>query len=112
MTTGGCPQKIRDAIDDVFELLPTIPDTVGPGSFLGWALVVIGAEIDRLDQREYLKRRLESLTLLALNHGVLGLQVLDEIWRRRDSLAAGLTNNRRCRWQEVMDDMRVDIALI
>ncbi|KAI1078993.1 aldehyde dehydrogenase family-domain-containing protein [Whalleya microplaca] len=112
MTTGRCPYDIREAIDRAFEYFPLIPDTVGPGAFLGWALVVIGAEIDALDRREHVRRRLQSLVLLALNHGTLGLVVLDEVWRRRDAVVAGTSNNRRCRWQEVMEDMNVDLALI
>lgn len=107
------PRVLEEAIAEAFELLPCIPDTSGPGSFLGWSMVVIGAEVDRADQREYIKRRLESLTRLCLNHGVLPLKVLDEVWRRRDMTRMGSgPASRKCRWQEVMDDLEVDIALI
>lgn len=112
MSTGGRPPTIHEAIAECFELLPLIPDTAGPASFLGWALVVIGAELDGIDQREHVKRRLESLTLLALNHGVLALQVLDEVWRRRDAIRMGFSSICRCRWQEVLEDMHVDLAVI
>lgn len=112
MTTGGRPVKIQEAISEAFEILPLIPDTSGPGSFLGWSLVVIGAEVDSAHQREYIKRRLESLKLLCLNHGVLPLKVLDEVWRRQDSSRLGSSHLRRCRWQEVMEDLEVDLALI
>lgn len=112
MTTGGRPPRIQEAISEAFELLPSIPDTSGPGSFLGWSMVVIGAEVDSADQREYIRRRLESLMLLCLNHGVLPLKVLNEVWRRRDMTRMGSSHIRRCRWQEVMDDLEVDLALI
>lgn len=93
-------------------MLPTIPDTEGPGTFLGWALVVIGAETDNLDQREFIRRRLESLTLLSVNHGILALKVLDVVWSRRDDLSLGKSLNRRVRWQDVMEDLEVDQALV
>lgn len=112
MTTGGRPLRIQEAISEAFELLPLIPDTSGPGSFLGWSMVVIGAEVDGADQRDYIKRRLESLTLLCLNHGVLALKVLDEVWQRRDMTRMGSSPIRRCRWQEVMEDLEIDLALI
>lgn len=112
MTVGRYTADIGAIIDKTFQLLPLVPDTVGPGSFLGWALVVIGAEIDANDRRQHIRRRLQSLELLALNHGIVGLRILDEVWSRRDALTAGTSNNRRCGWQEVMEDFQVDIALV
>ncbi|KAF3809802.1 hypothetical protein GCG54_00005346 [Colletotrichum gloeosporioides] len=112
-TVGGeCPMEIQSSVDDVFRLIPDIPDTVGPGSFLGWALVVIGAEIDALERRQHIKRRLQSLATMALNHGVLAISVLEEVWHRRDMAVSGLSNNRLFRWEEVLEDMEIDLALI
>lgn len=103
---------VQEAVSQTVKLLPLIPDTSASGSFLGWALVVIGAEMDALDHRAFIKRRLETMTLLAVNHGFLALNVLDELWRRKDSLRLGTSQNRRLRWQEVMEDMMVDLALV
>lgn len=112
-TWGGQPPRlVQEAISKAFALLPCVPDTSGPGSFLGWSMVVIGAEVDGVDQREYIRRRLQSLTRLCLNHGVLPLKVLDEVWRRRDMTRMGSSHSRKCRWQEVMDDLEVDLALV
>lgn len=111
--TGGEPSGlVQEAISESLRMLPIIPDTVGPGIFLGWALVVIGAEIDDLEDREFISRRLESLTLLSVNHGVLSLKVLNEVWRRRDALKLGTSACRRLKWQDVMQDMEVDLALV
>ncbi|KAI0006623.1 fungal-specific transcription factor domain-containing protein [Xylariaceae sp. FL0662B] len=112
LSTGGSSPLVQEAVSETLRMLPTIPDTEGPGTFLGWALVVIGAELDNLDQREFVRRRLECLTLLSVNHGVLALEVLEEVWRRRDDLSLGKSLNRRVRWQEVMQDLEVDQALI
>lgn len=112
LSTGGPSPLVQEAISESLQLLPIIPDTSGPGIFLGWALVVIGAELDALDQREFIIRRLESLTLLSCNHGVLALKVLDEVWRRRDDLNLGRSLCRRLRWQDVMEDMKMDQALV
>ncbi|KAI5867539.1 fungal-specific transcription factor domain-containing protein [Durotheca rogersii] len=109
--TTDCPTEIQDVINSAFERLALVPDTVGPGVFLGWALVVLGSEIDALDRREHIKRRLQSLTLLALNQGLLGLRVLKEVWRRRDARVTG-RGIKKCRWQEVMEDLGIDLALV
>lgn len=112
LSNDGQCSLVQEAISESLRILPIIPDVRGPGNFLGWALVVIGAEIDVLDQREFITRRLESLTLLSVNHGVLPLKVLNEVWRRRDDLKLGLSLSQRVRWQDVMHDMEVDQALV
>lgn len=89
-----------------------IPDSSGPGTSLGWALVVLGAEIDGLDQKKFIKLRLENLTLLSIKHGVLPLQVLDEAWHRRDPIRLGTSICRRLRWQNVKEDMKIDLSLV
>ncbi|OTA67965.1 hypothetical protein K449DRAFT_461915 [Hypoxylon sp. EC38] len=112
LSTSGPSPLVDEAVSESLRILPIVPDTDGPGMFLGWALVVIGAEIDNLDQRAFIKRRLESLTLLSVNHGILALEVLGVVWRRRDDLIAGKSLCRRVRWQDVMHDMAVDQALV
>ncbi|KAI6083314.1 fungal-specific transcription factor domain-containing protein [Hypoxylon rubiginosum] len=112
LSTSGQSPLVQEAVTESLRMLPTIPDTEGPGTFLGWALVVIGAETDNLDQREFIRRRLESLTLLSVNHGILALKVLDVVWSRRDDLSLGKSLNRRVRWQDVMEDLEVDQALV
>lgn len=112
LTSGEPSSLVEEAVSESLRLLPIIPDTVGPGIFLGWALVVIGAEVDVLEDREFIGRRLESLTLLSVNHGVLSLKVLDEVWRRRDALRLGTSSCRRLKWQDVMQDMEMDLALV
>lgn len=112
LSTSEPSPIVQEAVSESLMLLPVIPDITGPGTFLGWALVVLGAEIDGLDHREFIKRRLESLTLLSVNHGHLALVVLDEVWRRRDAIRLGRSICRRVRWQEVMEDMGVDQALV
>ncbi|KAF3012637.1 hypothetical protein E8E14_010385 [Neopestalotiopsis sp. 37M] len=112
LTSGEPSGLVQEATSESLRMLPIIPDTVGPGIFLGWALVVIGAEIDDLEDREFISRRLESLTLLSVNHGVLSLKVLNEVWRRRDALKLGTSACRRLKWQDVMQDMEVDLALV
>lgn len=111
-TTSGGASETRAWVVEALDLLPQIPDASGPGNFLGWALVVVGAELDALDEKEYVRRRLESLARLALNQGTAGLQVLDEVWRRRDAVKSGEAAYRRCRWQEVMTAMGIDMALM
>lgn len=112
LTTGGCSSEVRSWVTEALELLPQVPDTIGPGIFLGWALVVIGAELDALDERSHIRRRLESLDLLALNQGKTALRVLDEVWRRRDLIKCGNTADKRAKWQEIILDMKVDLALM
>lgn len=104
-------KDIKGSLHAVFELLPKIPDTLGPGSMLGWALVVIGSEVDELEHREYIRGRCDCLSLLHLNAGVSGQRVLDEVWRRRDLMKTGKGTDMACGWQEVMNELGVGVVL-
>lgn len=104
-------KEIKASLNAVFELLPLIPDTLGPGSMLGWALVVVGAEVDELEDREYIKMRCDCITLLQLNSGISAQHVLDEVWRRRDMIKSGKSNGMACDWQEVLQELGINEVL-
>ncbi|KAJ5661150.1 Zn(2)-C6 fungal-type DNA-binding domain protein [Penicillium longicatenatum] len=102
--------EILKSVEIVVQLLPQVPDVVGPGSNLGWAFVVIGAELDAIEQREYFRGRLHSLRSLAIQNVASGELILEEVWRNRD--AARLEEAKYRRWQEVMQDLEVEQILI
>jgi hypothetical protein len=104
-------KEIKASLHAVFELLPLIPDTLGPGSMLGWALVVVGSEVDELEHREYIRARCDCISLLQLNAGISGQQVLDEVWRRRDLIKSGKSNGMACNWQDVMQELGIGVVL-
>ncbi|VUC24185.1 unnamed protein product [Clonostachys rosea] len=112
LTTGNSASEIRAWVTEALELLPKVSDTIGPGIFLGWALVVIGSEVDNISERNFIKQRLQSLELLAFNQGATAIRVLEEVWGRKDSVKRGDAVGKKTRWQEVMLNMAVDIALM
>ncbi|EXJ72491.1 uncharacterized protein A1O5_04996 [Cladophialophora psammophila CBS 110553] len=95
--------EIQKSIDQMFELLATVPDALGPGSNLGWCLTVLGAELDSLDQREYITCRLQGIQTLGMNNPVSGKRVLKRVWTQRDLYRQGFCRIQR--WQDIMRDM-------
>lgn len=94
------------SIDKSFELLACVPDALGPGSNLGWALVIIGSEVDAPDLRQYLRCRWRGLTLLEMSNNKSGERLTEAVWHRRD--AAG----PRVLWQDVMQDIGGEQILV
>lgn len=82
------------------ELLTMVPDALGPGANLGWCLVVLGAEMDRLHDREYVQSRLDGLHLLGLDNTRNGQRILEEVWVHRDLVMQGQAAPER--WQDIM----------
>lgn len=101
---------IHESVLSVISLLPQVPDVVGPGSNLGWAYVVIGAELDDEEQREYIRGRLQGLYSLAMQNVASAEKVLEEVWRNRDE--ARLGGKRYRHWQEIMQGLGVEQILI
>lgn len=97
-----CPQEIQESVDAVFELLPAVPDALGPGSNLGWCFTVIGAEVDDEDRREYLRSRLRNINLLAMENTKSAERVLECVWNQRDLALKAEGNARFERWQDTM----------
>lgn len=105
-------QRMQASIDAVFELLPYVPDASGPGSNLGWALVVIGSEIDAPDLREYIRCRWRGLKLLGMDNAVSAERVLDGVWQRRDAAHSSNYWYENLHWQDVMKACGGDQILV
>lgn len=95
---------IQESIDQMFELLATVPDALGPGSNLGWCLTVLGAELDVPDQREYIKSRLKGIKILGMNNPSSAEKVLERVWMQRDLYHRGYCYGLQ-RWQDIMQSM-------
>jgi len=91
---------LRTALDEAFKLLAMVPDAVGPGGTLSWCLIVLGAEIDSRDQRDYVQNRLRGICALGVNSPAAATRVLEQVWAQRDSGEVSLQ-----RWQEVMQNL-------
>lgn len=103
--------ETRESVDAIFELLPMVSNPVGPGSMLGWCLVVVGSETDALEWRDYIRTRCASLELLRLNAGGPSIKVLEEVWRRRDQINSGDTGELSWQWQDAMQALGIRGAL-
>jgi hypothetical protein len=108
--TEPLPLRILQSVDAVFDLLPRVPSAVGPGANLGWALVVVGSEVDDEDRREYIRCRWKTLQVLGIGNAETGAALLEDVWSRRD--AARLFNESIPRWQQVMCSSGVEQILI
>ncbi|CAK7199360.1 hypothetical protein SEUCBS139899_002038 [Sporothrix eucalyptigena] len=93
-------EDIQASLVAALELLPIVPDALGPGANLGWCLVVIGAELDLGDQRDYFRSRLASLHLLGIHNTKNGHNILEEVWNHRDLVSKGQAPPER--WQDIM----------
>lgn len=102
--------EIQEAVQSVLELLPLVPDVVGPGSNLGWAFVVIGIELEEEQVRQYIWGRLQGLRSLAFGNVESAEKILKAGWRNRDEARQG---RGRCRhWQDLMQSLDVEQILI
>lgn len=97
------PYHIQQSVHQMYDLLTLIPDAIGPGSNLGWCLTVLGAETDRLQDREYIRGRLRGIQTLGMDNPVSAGKVLERVWTERD-----LSRNGACKlqsWQDIMQCM-------
>ncbi|KAJ5382633.1 fungal-specific transcription factor domain-containing protein [Penicillium concentricum] len=94
------PSEMRESLESAMQLLPLVPDALGPGANLGWCLVVLGAELDAVDQREYITSRWVGLHLLGIYNTKNGQKLLDEVWSHADLVRRGYATSER--WQDTM----------
>ncbi|KAJ6186516.1 fungal-specific transcription factor domain-containing protein [Penicillium mononematosum] len=93
-------KDLQASLRSSLELLTLVPDALGPGANLGWCLVVIGAELDPVDQRDYVRARWEGLHLLGIYNSKNGQKILEEVWKHRDRVNNGQAIPER--WQDIM----------
>jgi len=108
--TQPLPDDIQTSLDTVFELLQYVPDAFGPGANLGWALVVVGSEIDDEDRREYIRCRWRVLEVLGLGNTSSGAKLLEDVWVARDD--ARTFGWALPRWQTIMHDSSSEMILL
>lgn len=97
--------QLQESLDRAFDQLPLFPDAIGPAAMQGWALLVLGSELNDVERRHYIRKRLSDLQTLQLSNGMLASQILEGVWRRRDQLRATnvhRTGDTKARWQDVM----------
>ncbi|KAF1851635.1 uncharacterized protein K460DRAFT_401650 [Cucurbitaria berberidis CBS 394.84] len=102
--------EIQQSVNAVFSWLAQVPDAVGPGANVGWALVVIGTELDDEERREYIRCRWKALQVLGIGNTEAAARLLEEVWSKRD--VARLFNEPMPRWQDVMRSSGADQILI
>ncbi|KAL3487077.1 fungal-specific transcription factor domain-containing protein [Aspergillus germanicus] len=102
--------EIQQAVLSVMDLLPLVPDVLGPGANLGWAYVVVGVELEDEERREYIWSRLQGLHSLALANVFAAEKVLKAAWRNRDEARLGREQYRD--WQQLMQGLNIDQILI
>lgn len=95
--------EMQGIINEIFRLLGLVPDAVGPGCTLGWCLTIVGAEIDLVEQREYVAHRLRGIRILGLNNSESAEKVLLKVWEQRDMRDQGFQELQR--WQDIMRNM-------
>ncbi|KAF7524469.1 hypothetical protein PCG10_005729 [Penicillium crustosum] len=93
-------EEMQTSLNTAQELLTMVPDALGPGANLGWCLVVIGAEMDGVHERNYVQSRLDGLHLLGIHNTKNGQKILDEVWAHRDLVTSGQAMPER--WQDTM----------
>ncbi|KAF9888967.1 hypothetical protein FE257_008137 [Aspergillus nanangensis] len=104
------PAEMQESLDGAQKLLTMVPDALGPGANLGWCLVVLGAEMDRTHEREYVRSRLDGLHLLGIHNTKNGQRILDEVWAHRDRVVCGLAAPER--WQDTMQRIGQEQILV
>ncbi|KID66109.1 Zn(2)-C6 fungal-type DNA-binding domain protein, partial [Metarhizium hybridum] len=92
--------ETQESLETALQLLTQVPDALGPGANLGWCLVVLGAELDIAEQREYINSRWDGLHLLGIDNTRNGQKILDEVWNHRDLVRRGFATPER--WQDTM----------
>ena len=98
---------IRRMVDSALRLLPRIPLVQGPGSNLGWPLVVIGTEVQDPNMRQYIRSRWRGIHMLEMNNSRSGQQVVEAIWRQVDLLDEGYDD-----WQDINATKNADMILL
>lgn len=93
-------EEMQTSLDSAQQLLTMVPDALGPGANLGWCLVVLGAEMDRIHERDYVQSRLDGLHLLGIHNTKNGQKILEEVWAHRDLVTQGQAIPER--WQDTM----------
>jgi hypothetical protein len=93
-------EEMRSSLDTAQHLLTVVPDALGPGANLGWCLVVLGAEMDLLHERDYIRSRWAGLHLLGIYNTKNGQKILEEVWSHRDLVVQGQASPER--WQDIM----------
>ncbi|KAJ9149909.1 Zn(2)-C6 fungal-type DNA-binding domain protein [Pleurostoma richardsiae] len=99
----GLSPPMMDSLQTALELLTLVPDALGPGANLGWCLVVLGAEVDLNDQRDYIRLRWPHLDLLGIDNYKNAQMIVEEVWNQRDRVNHGGAIPGR--WQEVMQHL-------
>ncbi|KAM6525836.1 hypothetical protein FALCPG4_011371 [Fusarium falciforme] len=94
--------EMQDSLRVALDLLPIVPDALGPGANLGWCLVIIGSELDLVEERSYIRSRWAALEILGIHNCYNGKRGLEAVWAHRDG-SQGLATGAR-RWQDVMQD--------
>lgn len=99
--------EIRASIEEGLKLLTQVPDALGPGSNLGWCLVVLGSEIEsaREADRSYVRSRWAGMHSLGMGNTKSAEKILEQVWRQRDELAQNGGGDGGVRWQDVMIQM-------
>lgn len=92
--------EVQRSVDAIFSLLAQVPDAVGPGTNVGRAFVVIGAELDDEERREYIRCRWKILQVLEMGNTDTTASLLEDVWHKRD--VARLFNEKVPRWPDVM----------
>ncbi|KAH7131119.1 C6 transcription factor [Dactylonectria macrodidyma] len=92
--------EMRISLDTAQHLLTVVPDALGPGANLGWCLVVLGAEMDLLHERDYVRSRWAGLHLLGIYNTKNGQKISEETWSHRDLVSQGQASPER--WQDIM----------
>ncbi|KAH8894013.1 hypothetical protein GQ53DRAFT_821134 [Thozetella sp. PMI_491] len=95
--------QMQESLQKALSLLTFVPDAIGPGANLGWCLVVIGAELDVEDQRDYIRSRWEGMHLLGMYNSKSGERILEEVWNHRDLVSHGQAVPER--WQDIMQNI-------
>lgn len=93
-------QELQESLNTAQELLTMVPDALGPGANLGWCLVVLGAEMDLVHERDYIESRLDGLHLLGLDNTKNGQRILEEVWAHKDLVVQGQASPES--WQDAM----------
>ncbi|TQV95291.1 C6 transcription factor [Cordyceps javanica] len=93
-------EELQESLRTAQDLLTMVPDALGPGANLGWSLVVLGAEMDQVHEREYIESRLDGLHLLGLHNTKNGQKILEEVWAHKELVMQGQAMPES--WQDAM----------
>ncbi|PHH67408.1 hypothetical protein CDD81_17 [Ophiocordyceps australis] len=94
------PPDLYASLEAGKQCLVEIPDALGPGANLGWCLVVLGAEMESVEDREYITSRWEALHRLGMYNTKNGQKIVQEVWKHGDLVRQGWAT--AVRWQDIM----------